>query len=163
MIEGTTTPKTHRDSIFDIIGRKIGYFVTIVVTLIMVVVLRAVPHWDLDFIINSKFEDWLPYFYLSCAVTILANTMLLGLDPYRLRHFMQIPINIGSLISLLALISIYPLHIEDDTLDTVVHVVLWLGVLGTCISFMTEGVKILVGERDNKSKGKMKHKNAMGL
>ncbi|MCQ3930636.1 MAG: hypothetical protein DPW16_09255 [Chloroflexi bacterium] len=150
--------KPRHDSILDIAGRKIGYFVTIVVTMIGVVVVGMVPDWDLSFIRNAKFEDWLPYFYLSCAVSVLANALLLGLDPYRLRHLMQIVTNVFSLVSLLALISIFPFHFEDDTLDTVVHIGLWLGVLGICISFMTEGLKVLVGEREKPSKGKVKVK-----
>ncbi|GIK65640.1 MAG: hypothetical protein BroJett018_34340 [Chloroflexota bacterium] len=150
--------KPQRDSIMDIVGRKIGYFVTIVVTMIGVVVVGMVPDWDLSFIRNAKFEDWLPYFYLSCAATVLANCLLLGLDPYRLRHLMQIFTNAFSLVSMLALISIFPFRFEDDTLDTVVHIALWLGVLGICISFITEGVKVLVGQREKQSKGKVKVK-----
>lgn len=151
--------KPRHDSIWDIVGRKIGYFVTIVVTMIGVVVVGMVPDWDLSFIRNAKFEDWLPYFYLSCAAAVLANALLLGLDPYRLRHLMQIVTNVFSLVSMLAFISIYPLRIQDDTLDTVVHIALWLGVLGICVSFITEGVKVLVGQREKPSKGKVKVKH----
>lgn len=153
----TPTPTPMRDSILDVVGRKIGYAVTIGVTIVMIVVVQFVPDWDLSFIQNSKFEDWIPYFYLSCAASILANLFLLALDPYRLRHAMQIFINIFSLISVLAMIRIYPFDFGDDG-DTIARVVLWLGVLGICISFISEGVQVITGQRA-KAKSKDKAKN----
>ncbi|MBI5929859.1 MAG: hypothetical protein HY862_11150 [Chloroflexi bacterium] len=153
MIQSNTAPR-RSDPCLNRLSRKVGYFVTIIVTAVMIVVVRMVPDWNFKFIVDAQFEDWIPYFVLSCGATILANMVLLGIDPYRLRHLMQIFTNIFSLISLLALISIYPFHFEDDTLDKVVHIVLWLGVLGICISFLSDGVKVLIGERENDRKAK---------
>ena len=109
----------------------------------------GVTHWVRTPILTSDFHLWLPIVNTVLAFTIAGHILMLAIDKYILREPLHLVLDIFSLVSVAALLAIYPFDWSPfgtvaDALDLSAHLMLALTILGISIGILVRFIKIIV-------------------
>lgn len=119
---------------------RAGYVVTIILNLILLYVVHSIPRWNLSFI-TAAYPQVIWAFDLSIGATIAANLTYLAYDRPWYMHLTRAILAVLGLIVLIVLFSVFPFDFGAPALDTLVRVLLVLGMVGTAIGLVVEAVQ----------------------
>jgi hypothetical protein len=95
-------------------ARKVGYFVAIVVMIVLIYVLRHLRQWGFDFL-TDDFGKCLRYIEFSIYVSIGAQVLFIIYDNRWFKHIINGISNIAGAVALIMIYVIFPFDIEDGT------------------------------------------------
>jgi glucan phosphoethanolaminetransferase (alkaline phosphatase superfamily) len=128
-----------------------GYIATAVVNGILFWLVNAIGNWNIRFI-TGEWAAVLWALNLSILATIVVNAMLVFFHLRFLHYVGKVGLGILSLLAGIVMVTVYPFDFSyiNSWLNTVVRIVLYVGVGGTAIAIVVDSVKLLgsvVGRR----------------
>ena len=93
------------------IGNVIGAIIAVVINIGILVFINF--YYDLVPIFTSDIEKWLPYANASIIISMAGQIALVFLKADFLRNFIQVMTNVASLVSVVALLRIYPYNLDE--------------------------------------------------
>jgi hypothetical protein len=123
--------------------RIVGYAVSIAVNLILIVIARSIPSWELPFL-TAAFGEVLPAIERSLVVAIVANAVLCAYDAPWFRHLARVVMNAFALNAMLALARVFPFEFSSSTGNDAARLTLLLVTIAIIIAIFVEAVKMLL-------------------
>lgn len=118
--------------------------------IIGLIVVNSVPLWA-HLTNDIILESWTKILWaanLSMIVQIIGNLFLAIYRPARLYSFIQMILAAAGLVSVIVFYQVFPLdfsHLAGPWLNTLVKVLLLLGMVGTCIAIIVHLVRTIIG------------------
>jgi hypothetical protein len=121
-------------------GRRIGYFVTIIVLLVVMYVFNHLYIWGVSFL-TEDYNAWLFYFQMSIYASIAIHAVFLVYDSRWFRHLLKAAANVFSALSAIMLYVIFPIYFASDTAMKTLRIVLLVIMILSIVSILVELVK----------------------
>jgi hypothetical protein len=126
--------------------RRTGYFIAIVVNIVLIYVFNNLVNWHVPFI-TERFSEVLWAFNLSIGATIIVNALYLIQDTGRFRHLTQMVLAVLGFNSVYQLYTVFPFVFNSTFWQTTWRLVLILASVGTAFGFVVELVKFIAGKK----------------
>jgi hypothetical protein len=138
----TTTALETRPSVG---ARRFGYLVAVAINIVMIVIVNNILDWGWLPFLTDDFEDVVWLINLSITASILANLAYLAYDPAWFKALAQVGLNLISIAVMVTMWRVFPFDFSAYQFDweTVVRLVLVLGVIGTAIAVVVEMVNLV--------------------
>ncbi len=110
---------------------------------------NGVTYWVRQPILNGDFHLWLPVLNTVLGFTIAAHIVMLAIDTYILRESLQLILDLFGIVSVGALLAIYPFNFQQFGdiavgLDLSAHITLAVIILAMSIGVIVRFIKIIV-------------------
>ncbi|WP_330182157.1 hypothetical protein OHB26_38520 [Nocardia sp. NBC_01503] len=126
-------------------GRRIGYFISIVINVVIAYLANAHPGWAAVPFLTEDTTRVLTLFNVSLAVSACANLVYIVHDGPRTKAFGDlVTLGIG-LAVVIRLLQVFPF--DADGWNTVIRIVLIVGICATAIGLVVALVTLVTGGR----------------
>lgn len=133
-------------------GKITEYVANIVINTILIYVWGNLVQW-LPFL-TDEFYKVLRLFYISFALTILANVLFLVYDGRVFKHLIKFGLNAFSIYVMVTIYKIFPFDFSTYSGDwnQIVRILLVLAIFGTAIGSLVELLKSIFPSKQNNKK-----------
>jgi hypothetical protein len=115
------------------------------------------PHWQMQTLVTSDFNSWLPILNITLALTILGHLLMIVFDKYIVRQIARIILAVFGLATVITLLAIFPFNFDiipnadasfwAPTGMTVLLLVIAVGLgIGALVRFITLMVHLAEGK-----------------
>jgi len=126
-------------------SRRVGYAVAVLIDAALLLLLNVSPGWSALPFLTEGFATVLPVVNLSLVVALLVNAVQLVTDPAWLVAAGQLLNAAIALIVSLRLLGVFPFDFSAYSWpwDTVITVILWVGLIGSAIAIVVSVVRLV--------------------
>jgi hypothetical protein len=127
-------------------NKRIGYIVTIIVNVIVLIILNQLLNWNLFSFLTQDFKNVLPIQNISLATTIIFNVAYLFYDPAWFTSLLGIVTNSLGLAVVIRYLSVFPFDFSEYSgfnWTVLARVLLIIGLVGCIIGIIAEALKFV--------------------
>jgi hypothetical protein len=121
-------------------GRRIGYIVAIIFSLVLLYVFNHLYEWGIPFLTEDYYKC-LFYIHLSIYATIAIHAVFLFYDSHWFRHLLKAAANVFSALSVVMIYVIFPFSFASASTTRLVKVIVLIIMILSLISILVELVK----------------------
>ena len=131
-------------------ARSGGYIGGVVVNVVLLVLINVWPGWEAVPFLTDRTPEVLGIVNASLVVAVVANLMLAVADPPRFKALTDLAITGVGIAALVRIWQVFPFDLQGTAWETVVRVLLVVGLVGSGIAFLAALVRLVRGGRNGK-------------
>ena len=135
---------SHPPSGASLVARKVGYFVAVIVNVIMFILVNATPGWRVLPFLTEDFVSLLWLVNLSIFASVIINVAYLGYDGAWFKSVGQIGVTAIGLVAAIRTWQVFPFDFTpyDGPWETLTRLTLAIAIFGSIVGIVVELVRL---------------------